>query len=65
MSEKPNIIKTFDTALSRIDEAVAKILEAQQLNATMQRKHELGSTAWHEHETVDDKLHDALASLGQ
>lgn len=53
------------TAVSKIDEAVEKILIAQQLNAQMQRAHEPGTSAWHHHETIDDKLHDALAALGQ
>jgi hypothetical protein len=53
------------TAQSKLDEAVELIIQAQRFNSNMQRKHKLGSVEWHEHEAIDDRLHDALAALGQ
>jgi len=53
------------TAMSRIDDAVEKIIEAQLLNSQMQQAYKIGDSMWHRHETIDDKLHDALEVLGQ
>lgn len=58
-------VPTAITAVSKLDEAVTAILKAQQMNRNMQRSHAPGSDAWHTHETIDDKLHDALGALGQ
>jgi hypothetical protein len=44
--------------------AIINLLEAQKLNETMQKKHVEGSPDWHMHETIDDKIHDALSKLG-
>lgn len=62
---KHQIPESLTTAIGQIDAAVEKILEAQKLNESMQRSHKPGDPAWHLHETIDDKLHDALAALGQ
>jgi hypothetical protein len=53
------------TAMSKIDTAVEAIRIAQQLNDQMQRQHQPGTTPWHHHETIDDRLHEALAALGE
>lgn len=46
------------------DQLVQTVKEAQAKNSDMQEKVEFGSAEWHLHETVDDKLHDALTLLG-
>jgi len=53
------------TAVSQIDKAVEMIIQAQRFNEAMQRKHKIGTIEWHEHEAIDDRLHDALGALGQ
>lgn len=65
MSEKPNIIKTFDTALSRIDEAVGKIEDARELASRLHVQCRPGVEEERMFQDLDDKLHDALAALGQ
>lgn len=49
---------------STAKQAIGKLLEAQKLNAGMQKKHEAGTPDWHMHETIDDRIHDALSALG-
>lgn len=44
--------------------AIEKIKEAVRRNNQLQGETEMGSTAWHAHETIDDLLFDALAALG-
>jgi len=44
--------------------AISSLLEAQKLNETMQKKHAQGAPDWHMHETIDDKIHEALSKLG-
>ena len=56
---------TPTTAINQIDKAVEMIVQAQRFNTQMQRKHAISSTEWHEHEAIDDRLHDALGALGQ
>ena len=54
-----------ETAIDKIDEAVAAVEEALRRNAHLQKRFKLGSDEWHACESVDDKLYDALAALGQ
>lgn len=44
--------------------AIDAVKEAQRINAEMQALYRAGSAQWHQHETIDDKLHDALTALG-
>lgn len=53
------------TAISQIDEAVAKINEAMRINERLQKQFKAPSPEWHMCETIDDKLFDALRALGQ
>jgi hypothetical protein len=43
--------------------AITKLQEARKLNDQMQ-KAAVGTPEWHMHETIDDRLHDALTALG-
>lgn len=43
---------------------ILKLHEAQRLNEGMQKKTEKGSPDWHMHETIDDRIHEALSLLG-
>lgn len=43
---------------------VALLHDAQRINAKLQGEQRTGSTEWHEHETLDDRLHAALELLG-
>lgn len=53
------------TAVNRIDDAVRAIGEACIHVERVQKNFVAGSDIWHACESVDDKLHDALAALGQ
>lgn len=48
----------------RIDAAVRAIEEAQKLNNRMQKKFAGSQSEWHEHESIDEKLYEALKALG-
>lgn len=48
----------------RIDQVIALLKEAKEKNDALQFKTVTGSPEWHSHETVDDKIHEALALLG-
>lgn len=52
------------SAVQRILDAVSFINEARKLNEAEQKKHAGCTTEWHVHETIDDKLHEALLLLG-
>lgn len=49
---------------NKLEETIELIQNAQKLNEAFQKKTVIGSTEWHAHETIDDKLHDALTLLG-
>lgn len=49
---------------ARIDAAVEALNQAKKINDGMQKRVPTGGNAWHEHETIDDKLHEVLAALG-
>lgn len=51
-------------AAKKLDAAIGKIYEAQKLNDDMQRQYSPGTASWHQCESIDDRLHDALALLG-
>lgn len=53
------------TAMSKIDEAVELIREAQRKLDELRLGPHLNSAAVQRVEAIDDKLHDALAALGQ
>lgn len=44
--------------------AIWHLHQAKKRNDTMQEATEVNSPAWHGHETIDDRLHDALSELG-
>jgi hypothetical protein len=44
--------------------AIWHLHQAVKRNNVMQEATETGSPAWHHHETIDDRLHDALSELG-
>lgn len=44
--------------------AIEHIKAAQLLNAKLQELNAVGTNDWHCHETIDDRLHDALTKLG-
>ena len=44
--------------------AIKNIKMAQAFNTAQQELCVLGAPDWHRHETIDDRLHDALAALG-
>lgn len=46
------------------DEAVAYVKAAMVLNAQLQKGHAMSSVKWNKHESIDDKLFDALGKLG-
>lgn len=47
-----------------VAEAIRQIKLAVERNSDMQKSWERASRHWHNHETIDDYLHDALAALG-
>ena len=54
------------TAMSKIDEAVEKIREAQNLCGRLIANAKQGEAITPRHlEDIDDRLHDALAALGE
>lgn len=44
--------------------AITKLYDAKKINDTMQKKHEQGAPDWHMHESIDDRIHEALSALG-
>lgn len=48
-----------------VQNAIWHLLEAKKRNDAEQEKHKPGTPAWHAHETIDDRLHDALSELGE
>jgi hypothetical protein len=51
--------------MTAIETVVKKLEWAQRENRELQQKCTPGSPDWHRHETIDDKLHESLAALGQ
>lgn len=49
---------------TKLEMVVTLIRDAQKRNAAIQVRQRVGGTTWHEHESLDDKLHDALELLG-
>lgn len=47
----------------RADVALDAIAAAKKRNDDMQAKCVVGSPAWHDHETIDDRLHEAIAAI--
>lgn len=45
--------------------AIWHLQQAQKRNSAMQEKHKAGTPEWHNHESIDDRLHDALSEMGQ
>ncbi len=67
-----NILEThheLSTHVSNIEtvakKVIAKLQEAQRMNDGMQKAHALGSPKWHTHESIDDRIHEALSLLGE
>jgi hypothetical protein len=50
--------------MTKIEEVVRKLEWAQRENAELQRKTSSGSPDWRRHETIDERLHEAVAALG-
>lgn len=44
--------------------AIAAVNEAKKLNDQLQAQYKTGTSQWHQCESIDDKLHDALTALG-
>jgi hypothetical protein len=65
MSEKEPKHTNICSASEHISNAVELIIQAQRFNSKMQVKYTIGDQLWHEHEAIDDRLHDALAALGE
>ena len=42
---------------------IRNVKKAAELNAEIQAKYVVGSPEWHKHETIDDRLFDALTAL--
>lgn len=51
--------------VTTIDEVVRKVEEIKRINDSLQSREKVGSANWHSHETMDDRLHEVLAILGQ
>lgn len=51
--------------MTAIDTIVEKLQEAERINGELQRNTEPGSISWYRHETIDDRLNEVLAALGQ
>ena len=51
--------------MSTIEQVVRKLEWAKRENAELQRKAAPGSPDWQRHETIDDKLHEAITALGR
>lgn len=51
--------------MASIEQVVRKIEWVVRENNALQIKTEVGSPDWHRHETIDDRLHEVLAALGQ
>lgn len=49
---------------AKLEQAIAHINAAKRENDRIQGQYPAGSPTWHACETVDDRLHDALAALG-
>lgn len=47
-----------------IDRAVREVKQAANLASELQDQKDFGSSEWHQLETIDDRLHDALTALG-
>lgn len=50
--------------IDRVEEAIAAVTAAQSVNNKLQGAFKVGSIEWHQCETIDDRLHDALTALG-
>jgi hypothetical protein len=51
--------------MTQIETVVRKLEWAKRENAELQRKCAPGSPDWQRHETIDERLHEAVAALGQ
>lgn len=51
--------------MTSIDTIIKKLQDVKQINDNMQRAERVGSPDWHKHESIDDRLHEVLAALGQ
>ena len=43
---------------------ISALKQVQKLNENLQNKYESGSQDWHDHESIDDIIHDILGKLG-
>lgn len=59
-----DLVTTAEGIETTTKAAIAKLHEAQKLNEGMQKRHAAGAPDWHMHETIDDRIHDALSLLG-
>lgn len=57
-SKSESIITSLETVVRKIEWVVRE-------NNALQEKTAPGSPDWHRHETIDDRLHEVLAALGQ
>jgi hypothetical protein len=51
--------------MTKIEEVVRKLEWAQRENTALQARAAPGSPEWQRHETIDDKLHEAITALGR
>lgn len=53
-----------DGASQSVLRAIAAVNEAKKLNDQLQAQYKTDTAQWHQCESIDDKLHDALTALG-
>lgn len=51
--------------LEKLQEVIDALHEISRLNSLLQEKYAVGSSEWHQCETIDDRIYDALAKLGE
>lgn len=61
----PSDFRGGKTVADCLHNAIWHLQQAQKLNNKMQEPLVPGTDAWHRHEAIDDRLHDALSELGQ
>jgi len=63
--ELNKILDPAGAATTGVAKAIKQIELAMVRNDAMQKSCDSGGDLWHGHETIDDRLHDALAALGE
>ena len=64
LEEIDDVQRHAQNTLDVVKQAIAKLHEAQKLNAGMQKAWAGCTSEWHIHETIDDRIHEALSLLG-